>query len=126
MVTCLLVAGSAFKCLSSLTGLYFRSGSGIRADESSASASTSQSSSSKTVESTSTGAERSLVLMMFGVYLLAAMIALVVDESYLETGLDSAYESFNRSAAVFLADNAALDSRCIGITPEICVLNPVP
>ena len=58
----------------------------------------------------STG-ERSLVLVMGFVYLVAAMVALVVDERYLETGLDEAYDSFNRSAAIFLADNDALDSR---------------
>ena len=58
----------------------------------------------------STG-ERSLVIVMGFVYLLAAMVALIVDEKYLETGLDEAYDSFNKSAAVFLADNDALDSR---------------
>lgn len=44
-------------------------------------------------------------------YFLSAMVALAVDERYLETGLDQAYDSFNASAAAFLADNAALDSR---------------
>ena len=34
----------------------------------------------------------------------------LVHEDTLETGLDEAYASFNRSAAAFLADNAGLDS----------------
>ena len=100
MVTCLLAAGCAFKSLSTLTGLYFRSGPApATSDEGSTS---------------SMGGERSLVLMMFSLYLLAAMVALVVDEDFLETGLDRAYESFNTSAAIFLADNSALDSRWAG------------
>ena len=57
------------------------------------------------------GGERSLVVMMGFVYLLLAMMILIVPEETLETGLDEAYETFNRSAAVFLADNAGLDSR---------------
>lgn len=85
MVSCLLVAGSAYKILSHLTGLFFS----LPGD----------------------GGERSLVIVMAFLYLLGAMIALVVDEQYLETGLDEAYDSFNKSAALFLKDNAALDSR---------------
>ena len=34
----------------------------------------------------------------------------LVHEDTLETGLDEAYASFNRSAATFLAENAGLDS----------------
>ena len=54
--------------------------------------------------------ERSMVIVMFFVYLFVAMMVLVVDEDTLETGLDDAYETFNRTAAAFLADNAGLDS----------------
>ena len=93
MLSCLLAAGFAFKALYSMAGLFFR-GTSAGGDA-------------------EAGGERSLVVMMGGVYLLVAMVVLVVDEEYLETGLDEAYESFNRSAAIFLADNAALDSRYI-------------
>ncbi len=89
MVWSLLVAGSAYKMLAAVTGLYFKSGS----------------------EGSSGSGERSLVIVMAFLYLLAAMVALVVDEEYLEAGLDEAYDSFNKSASVFLADNAGLDSR---------------
>ena len=40
--------------------------------------------------------ERSMVIVMFFVYLFVAMMVLVVDEDTLETGLDDAYETFNR------------------------------
>jgi len=85
LVWSVLVAGFAYKILASLSGLYFDGG-----DES--------------------AGERSMVIVMFFVYLFVAMMVLVVDEDTLETGLDDAYETFNRTAAAFLADNAGLDS----------------
>jgi len=83
MVWCLLAVGFAYKILSSLTGLYFEG------DD---------------------GGERSLVIVMGFTYLFLSMLVLIVSEETLETGLDEAYADFNRSAAVFLADNAGLDS----------------
>ena len=59
------------RLLASLSGLYFDGG-----DES--------------------AGERSMVIVMFFVYLFVAMMVLVVDEETLETGLDDAYETFNR------------------------------
>ena len=59
------------RLLASLSGLYFDGG-----DES--------------------AGERSMVIVMFFVYLFVAMMVLVVDEETLETGLDDAYEPFNR------------------------------
>ena len=49
-------------------------------------------------------------MVMGGSYLLLAMMVLLVDERTLETGLDSAYISFNNSAASFLEKNTGLDS----------------
>lgn len=43
-------------------------------------------------------------------YLFLAMLILIVNEDTLETGLDEAYASFNESAAIFLAENAGLES----------------
>ena len=37
-----------------------------------------------------------MVIVMFFVYLFVAMMVLVVDEDTLETGLDDAYDTFNR------------------------------
>jgi len=83
LVWLILVLGFAFRLLLSLTGQYFEG---------------------------EEGGERSLVLVMGLVYLLLAMLALIVDETNLETGLDEAYRSFNASAAAFLQSNAGLDS----------------
>ena len=85
MLWCLLAVGFAYKILVSLTGLYFAG------EESEG--------------------ERSLVIVMGFAYLLLAMMILVVQEDTLESGLDEAYASFNRSAALFLAENGGLDSR---------------
>jgi hypothetical protein len=46
--------------------------------------------------------ERSTVIVTWFAYLLVAMMVMVVDESVLETGLESAYKSFNSSAHVYL------------------------
>lgn len=46
--------------------------------------------------------ERALCMCMFGAYLLASMMVLIVDERTLEVGLDSAYESFQIHASEFL------------------------
>lgn len=37
------------------------------------------------------------------IYLLAAMMVLIVDENTLEVGLEDAYDTFNKSASVFLS-----------------------
>jgi len=84
LVWVVLVLIFTYKLLLSLNGLYF--------------------------EGEEAGGERSLVLVMGGVYLLLAMMALVVGEDTLETGLEEAYTSFNHSAAEFLETNAGLDS----------------
>lgn len=78
MVWCLLVVFFSFKLLFSLTVLYFQSDESI--------------------------GERSMVIVAFLVYLLVAMIVLIIDESVLETGLETAYSSFNESALKFLSD----------------------
>ena len=83
MIWCTLAVGFAYKMLMTLTGLYFEG------DE---------------------AGERSLVIVMGFGYLFLAMLVLVVDENTLETGLDEAYNSFNESASVFLAENTGLDS----------------
>lgn len=64
------------KLLSSLTVLYFQSDESI--------------------------GERSMVIVACLVYILIAMIVLIIDESILETGLEEAYRSFNKSATQFL------------------------
>lgn len=84
MVWCLLVVFFAFKLLFSLTVLYFQSDESI--------------------------GERSMVIVAFLVYLLVAMIVLIIDESILETGLESAYSSFNSSALKFLSDQGLQSS----------------
>lgn len=78
MVWCLLVVFFSFKLLFSLTVLYFQN-------------------------EESTG-ERSMVMVGFLVYLLVAMMVLIIDESILETGLETAYSSFNASALKFLSE----------------------
>jgi len=83
MVWCALAVGFAYKILTSLTSLYFKS---------------------------EEAGERSLVMSMGVVYLLLAMLILTIDESKLETGLDEAYASFNESAANFLTENIGLES----------------
>jgi len=47
--------------------------------------------------------ERSTCIVMGFAYLLISMMVLIVDESTLEVGLESAYNSFNQSASVFLS-----------------------
>ena len=63
------------------------------------------------------GGERSLVIVMGFAYLFVSMMVLIVSEDVLESGLDQAYADFNKSAAVFLADNAGLDSQ---VTTILC------
>nr|XP_023013091.1 transmembrane protein 161B [Leptinotarsa decemlineata] len=46
--------------------------------------------------------ERSTCIVMGFIYLLIAMMVMIVDEKNLEVGLESAYTSFNQSAASFL------------------------
>lgn len=46
--------------------------------------------------------ERSTVIVAAFAYLLIAMMIMVVDERNLESGLETAYQSFNSSAARFL------------------------
>ena len=87
MLWCLLAVGFAYKILVSLTGLYF--------------------------DGEESEGERSLVIVMGFAYLLFAMMILIVQEDTLESGLDEAYASFNRSAATFLAENGGLDSRYV-------------
>lgn len=53
--------------------------------------------------------ERSTVIVTGFAYLVIAMMMLIVDETKLETGVHSAYASFNRSAATFLS-NQGLNS----------------
>lgn len=54
--------------------------------------------------------ERSTCIVTGFAYLLIAMMVLIVDESNLEVGLETAYTSFNNSASVFLS-NQELVSR---------------
>lgn len=54
--------------------------------------------------------ERSTVIVTAFAYLLVAMAILIVDESNLESGLETAYSSFNQSASIFL-QNHGLDSQ---------------
>jgi len=76
MLWCLLLISFAFKSLCSVTGLYF-----WNADA---------------------AAERSLVLVGGSLCFVLALALLLIDESNLEIGLDSAYSSFNESAFIFL------------------------
>lgn len=46
--------------------------------------------------------ERSTCIVMGFTYLLISMMCLIVDESKLELGLETAYSSFNESASSFL------------------------
>lgn len=46
--------------------------------------------------------ERSLCIVMGFAYFLFSMMILIVDESTLEIGLETAYKSFNESASTFL------------------------
>lgn len=47
--------------------------------------------------------ERSMCIVMGFAYFLFSMMILIVDEKTLEIGLETAYNSFNQSAAVFLS-----------------------
>ena len=51
---------------------------------------------------TDAAAERSLVLVGGSVCFVMALGLLLIDESNLEIGLDTAYSSFNQSASLFL------------------------
>lgn len=53
--------------------------------------------------------ERSTVIVTGFAYLLLAMMILIVDENNLELGLETAYRSFNQSAAAFL-ERQGIDS----------------
>ncbi|XP_049797684.1 transmembrane protein 161B [Schistocerca nitens] len=85
MVWCTLAVGFSLKLLLSLTAHYFRGEESV--------------------------GERSTVLVTALIYLLVAMAVLIADERTLETGLDRAYASFNRSASQFLQDQQGLKSR---------------
>uniref|UniRef100_A0A1B6JMN0 Transmembrane protein 161B n=1 Tax=Homalodisca liturata TaxID=320908 RepID=A0A1B6JMN0_9HEMI len=84
MLWCLLVLFFTFKNLLMLTVQYFQGSESV--------------------------GERSTVIVTAFAYLLVAMMILIVDERNLETGLETAYSSFNESAAVFL-ENHGLDSQ---------------
>ena len=84
LVWVILVILFTYKLLLSLNGLYF--------------------------EGEESAGERAMVMVMGGSYLLLAMMVMLVDEATLETGLESAYVSFNNSAAAFLENNTGLDS----------------
>lgn len=84
MLWCLLVLGFSFKVLISLTIQYFQGSESV--------------------------GERSTVIVTAFAYLVVAMAVLIIDEQTLETGLESAYSSFNESASVFL-ENHGLDSQ---------------
>ena len=107
MVWCLLAIGFAYKILASLTGLYFEGDDGTETNF------------MQLVLVLNfflslcplSGGERSLVIVMGFAYLFVSMMVLIVSEDVLESGLDQAYADFNNSAAVFLADNAGLDSQ---------------
>ena len=106
MVWCLLAIGFAYKILVSLTGLYFEGDDGKETNYI-------QLVLDLTFLSLCplSGGERSLVIVMGFAYLFVSMMVLIVSEDVLESGLDQAYADFNNSAAVFLADNAGLDSQ---------------
>ncbi|XP_054280443.1 transmembrane protein 161B [Macrosteles quadrilineatus] len=84
MLWCLLVLFFAFKSLLILTVQYFQGSESV--------------------------GERSTVIVTAFAYLLVSMMILIVDERNLESGLETAYASFNQSAAEFL-DNHGLDSQ---------------
>ncbi|RZF34283.1 hypothetical protein LSTR_LSTR007730 [Laodelphax striatellus] len=84
MLWCMLVVAFTFKILLSLTVQYFKGAESV--------------------------GERSTVIVTAFAYLLVAMVILIIDERNLETGLETAYTSFNRSASVFL-ENHGLDSQ---------------
>lgn len=50
-------------------------------------------------------AERSSVIVMGFVYLVIVMIIMIIDESTIETGLDSAYANFSAGAMKFLNEH---------------------
>lgn len=54
--------------------------------------------------------ERSTCIVTGLTYLLISMIILIVDENTLETGLEQAYVSFNRSASNFLEGQGVISS----------------
>ncbi|KAJ8973581.1 hypothetical protein NQ317_001607 [Molorchus minor] len=54
--------------------------------------------------------ERSTCIVMGFIYLLISMMVLIVDENTLETGLESAYKSFNQSASSFLDKQGLLST----------------
>ncbi|KDR24097.1 transmembrane protein 161B [Zootermopsis nevadensis] len=83
MLWCSLVVGFSFKLLLSLTYQYFQSQESV--------------------------GERSTVIITAFAYLLIVMVILIVDENSLELGLNTAYTSFNESAAAFL-EMQGLDS----------------
>lgn len=83
MLWCFLVVGFSTKLLLSLTYQYFQSQESV--------------------------GERSTVIVTAFAYLLIAMMVLIVDENTLELGLNTAYTSFNQSAAAFL-ETQGLDS----------------
>jgi len=76
MLWCLLLISFSLKSLCSVTGLYF-----WNADA---------------------AAERSLVLVGGSICFVLALALLLIDESNLEIGLETAYSSFNESAYIFL------------------------
>ncbi|CAG9839530.1 unnamed protein product [Diabrotica balteata] len=76
MVWCFLVILFAIKLLLGLTVQYFKGEESI--------------------------GERSTCIVMGFIYLLISMMVLIVDEKTLEIGLEDAYDSFNKSASVFL------------------------
>jgi len=84
MLWCLLVLFFAFKNLLVLTVQYFQGSESV--------------------------GERSTVIVTAFAYLLVSMMILIVDERNLESGLETAYASFNQSAAVFL-EHHGLDSQ---------------
>lgn len=83
-VWCMLVLGFATKVLVSLTVQYFKGEQSV--------------------------GERSTVIVAAFAYLLIAMMVMVVDERNLESGLETAYQSFNTSAARFLGSQGLQSS----------------
>lgn len=83
-VWCILVLGFAFKVLVGLTVQYFKGEESV--------------------------GERSTVIVAAFAFLLIAMMIMVVDERNLESGLESAYQSFNSSAASFLGSQGLQSS----------------